>query len=125
MGMAACAQLALVPLALSCLPRWWPRRTLQPGSRPLPWSMILQGATLMDALLTTRLTSAPQDAERARGPYEGADLWRRRGRYRRERWAAPSGETALAPLPTCIVGGFGPELRCFLRRGVEWLRKGC
>src|SRR3954447_24733628 len=29
-------------------------------------------------------------------------------RYRRERWATPSGETVLAPLPAGIVGGFGP-----------------
>jgi hypothetical protein len=35
-------------------------------------------------------------------------------RYRRERWATPSGETVLAPLPTGIVGGFGPGLRRFL-----------
>ena len=35
-------------------------------------------------------------------------------RYRRERWATPSGETVLAPLPAGIVGGFGPGLRCFL-----------
>ena len=35
-------------------------------------------------------------------------------RYRRERWATPSGETALAPLPAGIVGGFGPGLRRFL-----------
>ncbi len=32
-------------------------------------------------------------------------------RYRRERWLTPSGETVVAPLPTGIVGGFGPELR--------------
>ena len=35
-------------------------------------------------------------------------------RYRRERWAAPSGEPVLAPLPAGIVGGFGPGLRRFL-----------
>jgi hypothetical protein len=35
-------------------------------------------------------------------------------RYRRERWATPSGETVLAPLPAGIVGGFGPGLRRFL-----------
>ena len=35
-------------------------------------------------------------------------------RYRRERWVLPSGETVLAPLPTGIVGGFGPELRRFV-----------
>ena len=35
-------------------------------------------------------------------------------RYRQERWATPSGETLLAPLPAGIVGGFGPGLRCFL-----------
>jgi hypothetical protein len=35
-------------------------------------------------------------------------------RYRWERWATPSGETVLAPLPAGIVGGFGPELRRFL-----------
>ncbi len=35
-------------------------------------------------------------------------------RYRRERWATPSGETMLAPLPEGIVGGFGPGLRRFL-----------
>jgi hypothetical protein len=35
-------------------------------------------------------------------------------RYRRERWATPSGETVLAPLPVGIVGGFGPGLRRFL-----------
>ncbi|MCB4825124.1 FtsB/FtsL family cell division protein [Roseicella aerolata] len=35
-------------------------------------------------------------------------------RYRRERWATPSGETVLAALPAGIVGGFGPGLRRFL-----------
>ena len=35
-------------------------------------------------------------------------------RYRRERWATPSGETVLVPLPAGIVGGFGPGLRRFL-----------
>jgi hypothetical protein len=35
-------------------------------------------------------------------------------RHRRERWATPSGETMLAPLPEGIVGGFGPGLRRFL-----------
>ena len=35
-------------------------------------------------------------------------------RYRRERWLTPSGETVVAPLPTGIVGGFGPELRRFI-----------
>jgi hypothetical protein len=35
-------------------------------------------------------------------------------RLRRERWATPSGETVLAPLPAGIVGGFGPGLRRFL-----------
>src|SRR4051812_37381669 len=35
-------------------------------------------------------------------------------RCRRERWATPSGETVLAPLPAGIVGGFGPGLRRFL-----------
>ncbi len=34
--------------------------------------------------------------------------------YRRERWATPSGETVVAPLPAGIVGGFGPGLRRFL-----------
>ena len=35
-------------------------------------------------------------------------------RLRRERWVTPSGETVLAPLPSGIVGGFGPGLRRFL-----------
>jgi hypothetical protein len=35
-------------------------------------------------------------------------------RYRRERWATPSGETVVAPLPPGIVGGFGPALRRFV-----------
>jgi hypothetical protein len=35
-------------------------------------------------------------------------------RLRRERWATPSGEAVLAPLPAGIVGGFGPGLRRFL-----------
>src|SRR3954462_12679372 len=35
-------------------------------------------------------------------------------RYRRERWAAPSGETGVGPLAAGIVGGFGPGLRRFL-----------
>jgi hypothetical protein len=35
-------------------------------------------------------------------------------RYRRERWATPSGETVLAPVPAGIVGGCGPGLRRFL-----------
>ena len=35
-------------------------------------------------------------------------------RLRRERWVTPSGETVLAPLPSGIVGGFGPGLHRFL-----------
>jgi hypothetical protein len=35
-------------------------------------------------------------------------------RYRRERWTTVSGETLVAPLPSGIVGGFGPELRRFI-----------
>ncbi len=35
-------------------------------------------------------------------------------RYRLERWAAPSGERVLAPMPAGIGGGFGPGLRRFL-----------
>ncbi|HEV2042017.1 MAG TPA: transposase [Casimicrobiaceae bacterium] len=35
-------------------------------------------------------------------------------RYRRERWAAPDGQTVLAPLPSGIAGHFGPDLRRFV-----------
>ncbi len=35
-------------------------------------------------------------------------------RYRRERWMTGSGETVVAPLPSGIVGGFGPQLRRFI-----------
>ncbi len=35
-------------------------------------------------------------------------------RYRRERWVTASGETVVAPLPSGIVGGFGPGLRRFI-----------
>jgi Transposase IS66 family len=35
-------------------------------------------------------------------------------RYRRERWVTPAGETIVAPLPTGIVGGWGPNLRRFV-----------
>ena len=35
-------------------------------------------------------------------------------RYRRERWLTPDGATVVAPLPTGIVGHFGPELRRFV-----------
>ena len=35
-------------------------------------------------------------------------------RFRRERWLTPSGETVLGPLPSGIIGGFGPGLRRFL-----------
>ncbi|MFQ5764194.1 MAG: transposase [Rhodospirillales bacterium] len=35
-------------------------------------------------------------------------------RYRRERWLTPHGETLVAPLPTGIVGHFGPEMRRFV-----------
>ena len=35
-------------------------------------------------------------------------------RYRRERWVTLSGESVVAPLPSGIVGGFGPQLRRFI-----------
>jgi hypothetical protein len=35
-------------------------------------------------------------------------------RYRCERWVTPSGETVLAASPAGVIGGFGPELRCFV-----------
>jgi hypothetical protein len=35
-------------------------------------------------------------------------------RYRREHWAAPDGQTVLAPLPAGVAGHFGPELRRFV-----------
>src|SRR5262245_49283089 len=35
-------------------------------------------------------------------------------RYRRERWVTPAGETIVAPLPTGILGGWGPNLRRFI-----------
>jgi hypothetical protein len=35
-------------------------------------------------------------------------------RYRRERWATPDGQSALAPLPAGITSHFGPELRRFV-----------
>jgi hypothetical protein len=38
-------------------------------------------------------------------------------RYRRERWAGPSGERIVAPLPAGILGGYGPELRRFITAG--------
>ena len=34
--------------------------------------------------------------------------------YRRERWEAPDGRRIVAPLPSGIRGGFGPELRRFI-----------
>lgn len=38
-------------------------------------------------------------------------------RYRRERWETASGERIVAPLPSGILGGFGPELRRFIAAG--------
>src|ERR1700738_2324066 len=38
-------------------------------------------------------------------------------RYRRERWAGPSGERIVAALPGGILGGYGPELRRFIAAG--------
>lgn len=38
-------------------------------------------------------------------------------RYRRERWVTPDGQTLIAPLPSGIVGGFGPALRRFILAG--------
>jgi hypothetical protein len=35
-------------------------------------------------------------------------------RFRRERWLAPNGRTVTAPMPTGIIGHFGPELRRFV-----------
>jgi hypothetical protein len=35
-------------------------------------------------------------------------------RYRRERWLTEDGRTVLAPLPTGVIGHFGPELRRFV-----------
>ena len=35
-------------------------------------------------------------------------------RYRRERWLTPSGMRIVAPMPTGIMGGFGPQLRRFI-----------
>jgi hypothetical protein len=35
-------------------------------------------------------------------------------RSRRERWAAPDGQTVLAPLPAGVAGHFGPDLRRFV-----------
>jgi hypothetical protein len=35
-------------------------------------------------------------------------------RLRRERWLTPDGRTVIAPLPSGIVGHFGPELRRFV-----------
>jgi Transposase IS66 family len=35
-------------------------------------------------------------------------------RIRRERWLTPDGQTVTAPMPTGIVGHFGPELRRFV-----------
>jgi hypothetical protein len=38
-------------------------------------------------------------------------------RYRKERWAGPSGERIIAALPPGILGGYGPELRRFIAAG--------
>jgi hypothetical protein len=38
-------------------------------------------------------------------------------RYRKERWAGPSGERIIATLPAGILGGYGPELRRFIAAG--------
>jgi Transposase IS66 family len=38
-------------------------------------------------------------------------------RYRKERWAGPSGERIVASLPAGILGGYGPELRRFIAAG--------
>ena len=35
-------------------------------------------------------------------------------RYRRERWVTPDGTMVLAPLPSGVIGHFGPELRRFV-----------
>ena len=35
-------------------------------------------------------------------------------RYRRERWITPDGTMVLAPLPSGMIGHFGPELRRFV-----------
>ena len=35
-------------------------------------------------------------------------------RYRRERWVTPDGTLVLAPLPSGVIGHFGPELRRFV-----------
>ena len=35
-------------------------------------------------------------------------------RFRRQRWLTPAGETIIAPLPACIAGQFGPELKRFV-----------
>ena len=35
-------------------------------------------------------------------------------RIRRERWQTPDGRTVIAPMPTGIVGHFGPELRRYI-----------
>src|SRR5665647_1949056 len=35
-------------------------------------------------------------------------------RYRRECWAAPDGQSVLAPLPSGVAGHFGPDLRRFV-----------
>jgi len=34
--------------------------------------------------------------------------------YRRARWRTPDGRTLVAPLPTGVLGGFGPNLRRFI-----------
>src|SRR3954462_6139357 len=57
-------------------------------------------------ILVRELTLTPAVVRYRRGA--------RGGPARRERWATPSGETVLAPLPAGIVGGFGPGLRRFL-----------
>ena len=38
-------------------------------------------------------------------------------RYRREVWQSPAGDRVVAPLPSGIIGGFGPEVRRFIAAG--------
>jgi hypothetical protein len=38
-------------------------------------------------------------------------------RYRREVWVGPNGERIVAPLPTGIKGGYGPQVRRFIVAG--------
>jgi hypothetical protein len=79
-----------------------------------------RGATLPRIAITQEvvLPAAAPAGSRFKGyddiVVQDLDLLARATRYRRERWATPSGETVSGALPAGIVGGFGPDLQRFI-----------